>query len=177
MPTICRWKKSERSTRLSMLTRWWEAGQSKLSRIVDWRGLQPGASTLYQSVLNYCLRRGNGYQQGRRCRVNQTLFATHFDATKGRSNIALPLENSGVRVKHAESDASTPVRLDVILRTLVGEALGLLHHLVDLRPSQEARTKHLILDAFCQPLDDCRRLTKGSARLRRLAPCLIQPSQ
>src|SRR6266566_2387611 len=91
MPTICRWKKSERSTRLSMLTRWWEAGQSKLSRIVDWRGLQPGASTLYQSVLNYCLWRGNGYQQGRRCRVNQTLFVTHFDATKGRSNIVILL--------------------------------------------------------------------------------------
>ena len=53
------------------------AGQFKLSRIVDWRGLQPGESTLYQSVLNYCLWRGNGYQQGRRCRVNQTLCDTH----------------------------------------------------------------------------------------------------
>src|SRR5947209_1658683 len=158
-----------------MLTRWWEAGQSKLSRIVDWRGLQPGASTLYQSVLNYCLRRGNRYQQGRRCRVNQTLFATHFDATKGRSNIALPLENSGVRVKHAESDASTPVRLDVVLRTLVGEALGLLHHLVDLRPSQEARTKHLILATFSRPLDPRRCFPKCCARLRSHAPCPIQP--
>ena len=177
MPTICRWKKSERSTRLSMLTRWWEAGQSKLSRIVDWRGLQPGASTLYQSVLNYCLWRGNGYQQDRRCRVNQTLFVTHFDATKGRSNIVLPLENSGVRVKHAGSDASTPVQLDVVLRDLVGKALGVLHHGLNRWPSQEARTQRLIPDPLCQPLDDRRCFPKCCARLRRLAPCLIQPSQ
>src|SRR2546423_7251101 len=177
MPTICRWKKSERSTRLSMLTRWWEAGQSKLSRIVDWRGLQPGASTLYQSVLNYCLWRGNGYQQGRCCRVNQTLFVTHFDATKGRSNRVLPLENSGVRVKHAESDASTPVRLDVVLRDLVGKALGLLYDLLNWWPSQEARTQRLIFDALGQLLDDPRRLPKDRARLHRIVDCLRHPAQ
>src|SRR6266568_3637532 len=39
------------------------------------------------------------------------------------------------------------------------------------------RTQCLILDALCQPLDDCRCLTKGSARLHRIARCLIHPPQ
>jgi hypothetical protein len=63
------------------------------------------------------------------------------------------------------------------LRDPLDEALGLLHHLLDLGPSQKARTQCLIPDAPGQPLDDPRRLRKGGARLRSLASCLIHRSQ
>ena len=63
------------------------------------------------------------------------------------------------------------------MRDLVGETVGLLHYLLDRWPSEKARTPCLILDALCQPPDDPRFLTKGRARLRRIARCLIQPPQ
>ena len=65
----------------------------------------------------------------------------------------------------------------MVFRGLFGEALGLLHHLVNLGPSQEARTQRLILDAFCQPLDDRRRLAKRGVCLPLRSPGLIQVSQ
>ena len=55
--------------------------------------------------------------------------------------------------------------------------MGQLHHLLDLWPSQKARTPRLIPDALSQPLDDSRRFTKGGARLLLLSTCLIQASQ
>src|SRR2546428_2247922 len=77
----------------------------------------------------------------------------------------------------AVPDASRPALLRLVLRDLVGETLGLLQSLLDRWPSQKARTPCLILDALCQPPDDGRCLTKGSARLHRIARCLIHPTQ
>src|SRR5438309_1894666 len=54
---------------------------------------------------------------------------------------------------------------------------GLLQDLLDRWPSQKARTQRLILDALCQPPDDGRCLTKGRARLHRIAGCLRHPAQ
>src|SRR5207244_9143256 len=72
---------------------------------------------------------------------------------------------------------STPARLDVVLRDLVGKALGVLHHLVNLWPRQKARTQRLVPDALCQPVDGCCCLPKGCMCLLRLASLLIQASQ
>src|SRR2546422_1343225 len=77
----------------------------------------------------------------------------------------------------AVPDASRPALLRLVLRDLVGETLGLLQDLSDRWPSQKACTQCLILDALCQPLDDPRCLPKGRARLRRIARCLIHPTQ
>src|SRR5437016_14309803 len=65
----------------------------------------------------------------------------------------------------------------LVLRDLVGETVGLLQDLLDRWPSQKARTSCLILDALSQPPDDGRCLTKGRARLHRIACCLIHPAQ
>jgi len=80
-------------------------------------------------------------------------------------------------VRRAIPGSSTLLLLRVVLRDRGDLALGLLHHLVNLGPSQKARTQCLILDALCQPLDNPRCFTKGSARLRRIARCLILPPQ
>src|SRR6266700_7224404 len=77
----------------------------------------------------------------------------------------------------AGPDASRSALLRLVLRDLGGETVGLLHYLLDRWPSQKARTPCLILDALCQPPDDPRCLTKGRARLRRIARCLIHPPQ
>ncbi len=68
-------------------------------------------------------------------------------------------------------------RLRVVVEHWAGLGLGVLHHWLNLWPSEKARTQSLILDALCQPLDDPRRLPKGGARLRLLSPSLIQRSQ
>src|SRR5258708_13999715 len=65
----------------------------------------------------------------------------------------------------------------VVFRDRVGEVSDVLQHRLNLWPSQEARTQHLIPDALRQPLDDRRCLPKCGARLRRLIPALIQARQ
>ena len=52
-------------------------------------------------------------------------------------------------------------------------ALGLLHYLVNLGPSQKVRTQCLIPDALGQPLDERRCLTKRDTRLLSLPGCFI----
>src|SRR6266550_4371662 len=81
------------------------------------------------------------------------------------------------RENEAVPDASMSARLHLVLRTLRRLALGLLQDLLDWWSSQKARTQRLILDALGQPLDDCRCLLKGRARLHRIAGCLIHPAQ
>ena len=65
----------------------------------------------------------------------------------------------------------------MVFRDLVDVATSLLHHWLNLRSSQKARTQRLIPDALRQPLDDRRRLPKGGAHLFLLSTCLIHPSQ
>src|SRR5260221_11832503 len=64
-----------------------------------------------------------------------------------------------------------------VLRDRVGEALGVLQHLLNLRRSQKVRTSRLIPDALRQPLDEPRRLSKGGMCLLLLSARLIQRSQ
>src|SRR5437868_15489865 len=66
-------------------------------------------------------------------------------------------------------------QLDFLTGALV--VPGVLQHGVNLGPSQKARTPRLILDTLGQPPDDGRCLTKGRARLHRIAGCLIYPAQ
>src|SRR5258708_22679699 len=83
-----------------------------------------------------------------------------------------------VNVKSIVSRApGRPARLRLVLRDRGGLALGVLHHWVNLWPSQKARTQRLILDALGQPPDDPRRLPKGGVCLPLLSPGLIQASQ
>ncbi|HTD18904.1 MAG TPA: hypothetical protein VK667_05165 [Ktedonobacteraceae bacterium] len=77
----------------------------------------------------------------------------------------------------AAPDALTPALLRLVFWDRGGLALGVLHHLLDLRPGQKARSQRLISDALGQPLDDPRRLPKRCVRLRRLAPGLIHRCQ
>src|SRR6266849_3845789 len=83
--------------------------------------------------------------------------------------MALEMAHSFSRAGHA--------RLRVVFWDRVGEALGVLQHRLNLWSSQKAQTQWLILDALRQPLDNCRRLSKGYARLCRQALCLVQPTQ
>jgi hypothetical protein len=68
-------------------------------------------------------------------------------------------------------------RLRVVVRHRGDLGLGVLHHWLNLWSGKKGRTQRLILDALGQPLDDPRRLTKGSVCLCRLALGLIHPSQ
>src|SRR5260370_22174519 len=64
-----------------------------------------------------------------------------------------------------------------VLGDRVGEAWGVLQHLLNLRRSQKVRTSRLIPDALRQPLDESRRLIKGGMCLLLLSARLIQRSQ
>jgi len=67
--------------------------------------------------------------------------------------------------------------LRVVFRELVGGAMSLLHHLVNLWRSQKVHAQCLIPDPLRELLDDPRRLGKRGVCLRRRAPCLIRRTQ
>src|SRR6266516_863108 len=82
---------------------------------------------------------------------------------------------------HGHSYAARGTSKSVLLRMAgqdqAGLAPGVLHYLLDWWRSQKARTLRFISNALRQPLEDPRSLHKRGARLRGLAPCLIQHSQ
>src|SRR6266568_7067953 len=68
-------------------------------------------------------------------------------------------------------------RLRVVVGHRGGLGLGVLHHWLNLWPSQKARTQRLILDPLRQFLDDPGGRSPGGVRLSLLSPGLIHASQ
>src|SRR6266568_3370043 len=68
-------------------------------------------------------------------------------------------------------------RLCVVVEHRGDLGLGVLHHWLNLWPSQKARTQRLILDTLRQFLDDPGGRSPGGVRLSLLSPGLIHASQ
>ena len=124
-----------------------------------------------------CCQRKLGRQVMLVCSVDRAHSDTPYPEVRTRGKGLLLLLSAAIDGSEYDSNAGRQVLLWMVLRDRGGLALGVLHHWLNLWPSEKARTQRLILDPLRQFLDDPGGRSPGGVRLRRIARCLIQRPQ